>query len=222
MKKILSSFVLSTALLAVNMGSLSLATPLYAEEEVTTVSHSFMSDKTEIAVDLEVSGAEALCQTDDGFVWIGQYSGLTRYDSDEYVTYKSFNENGTEYSIINIRGLAADQNTLYVATHKNIFVYKDYQFSYVDIDAGVIKGIVLDEDNDFLEIWEEFEKAETEEAKFIKNIDKLEFLLQACAYGHDVKYYERSLNEITDKYCKEIALSAVEASKGNIKPNVIG
>ena len=153
MKKIVSSFVLSTALLAINMGSLSLATPLYAEEEVTTVSHSFMSDKTEIAVDLEVSGAEALCQTDDGFVWIGQYSGLTRYDSDEYVTYKSFNENGTEYSIINIRGLAADQNTLYVATHKNIFVYKDYQFSYVDIDAGVIKGIVLDEDKDFLYIF---------------------------------------------------------------------
>ena len=153
MKKIVSSFVLSTALLAINMGSLSLATPLYAEEEVTTVSHSFMSDKTEIAVDLEVSGAEALCQTDDGFVWIGQYSGLTRYDSDEYVTYKSFNENGTEYSIINIRGLAADQNTLYVATHKNIFAYKDYQFSYVDIDAGVIKGIVLDEDNDFLYIF---------------------------------------------------------------------
>ena len=72
---------------------------------------------------------KVMTKTDDGFVWIGQYSGLTRYDSDEYVTYKSFNENGTEYSIINIRGLAADQNTLYVATHKNIFAYKDYQFS---------------------------------------------------------------------------------------------
>ena len=92
------------------------------------------------------------------------------------------------------------------------------------MERDAIKKLLgsIDQDNDFLEIWEEFEKAETEEAKFIKNIDKLEFLLQACAYGHDVKYYERSLNEITDKYCKEIALSAVEASKGNIKPNVIG
>ena len=27
---------------------------------------SYMSDKTEIPVDMEVSGAEALCQTDDG------------------------------------------------------------------------------------------------------------------------------------------------------------
>ena len=59
-------------------------------------SKSFMSDKTEVSVNLEVSGAEALCQTDDGYVWIAQYSGLTRYDSKEYVTYKSFVENDVE------------------------------------------------------------------------------------------------------------------------------
>ena len=43
---------------------------------------SYMSDKTEIPVNLEVSGAEAICQTDDGYVWIAQYSGLIRYDSE--------------------------------------------------------------------------------------------------------------------------------------------
>ena len=31
---------------------------------------SYMSNKTEIPVDLEVSGAEAICQTEDGYVWI--------------------------------------------------------------------------------------------------------------------------------------------------------
>lgn len=80
----------------------------------------------------------------------------------------------------------------------------------------------LDEDNDYLEIWEEFEKNETSEAKFIKNIDQLEFLLQACAYGYDAKYFERSLNKITDPYCKEIAQSALEITKGNKKPKVVG
>ena len=80
----------------------------------------------------------------------------------------------------------------------------------------------LDEDNDYLEIWEEFEKNQTAEAKFIKNIDQLEFLLQACAYGYDAKYFERSLNKITDPYCKEIAQSAVEITKGNKKPKVVG
>ncbi|MBE6154176.1 MAG: HD domain-containing protein [Firmicutes bacterium] len=80
----------------------------------------------------------------------------------------------------------------------------------------------LDENNDYLEIWEEFEKLATEEAKFIKNVDQLEFLLQACAYGYDAVYFESCLNSITDPYCKEIALSAIETTKGNKMPKVIG
>ena len=35
-----------------------------------TARASYMSNKTEIPVNLEVSGAEALCQTEDGYVWI--------------------------------------------------------------------------------------------------------------------------------------------------------
>lgn len=80
----------------------------------------------------------------------------------------------------------------------------------------------LDQDNDFLELWEEFEEFETEEAKFIKNVDQLEFLLQACAYGYDAQYFKRSLTKIVDPYCKEIALSALETTKGNAKPQVVG
>ena len=80
----------------------------------------------------------------------------------------------------------------------------------------------LDEDNDYLEIWEEFEKLETPEAKFVKNVDNLEFLLQACAYGYDAKYFKRSLDNITDPYCREIASSAVELSNGNKEPLIIG
>ena len=110
----------------------------------TSSTKSFMSDKTEVAVNLEVSGAEAICQTDDGYVWIAQYSGLTRYDSQEYVTYKSFTENDTKYDIINVRALAADGNTLYVATNKNLFVYDNYEFSCINVEAGVIRDIALD------------------------------------------------------------------------------
>ena len=113
---------------------------------------SFMSDKTEISVDLEVSGAEALCQTADGYVWIGQYSGLTRYDSKEQVTYKSFEENGKEYSVINVKALAAKENTLYVATSENVFCYEDYHFTSLNIKAGIIKDLVLDDVHDLLYI----------------------------------------------------------------------
>lgn len=80
----------------------------------------------------------------------------------------------------------------------------------------------LDEDNDFFTIWEEFEKAETPESKLMKSVDSLEFLLQACAYGYDAKYFEKSLSKITEPHCKEIALAAIEATKGNKKPKVVG
>ena len=60
---------------------------------------SYMSNKTELHIDLEVSGAEAICQTEDGYVWIAQYSGLTRYDSKDFETFKSFEYDGKEYSV---------------------------------------------------------------------------------------------------------------------------
>lgn len=80
----------------------------------------------------------------------------------------------------------------------------------------------LDEDNDFLELWEEFERAESPEAKFIKNIDQLEFLLQACAYGYDAQYFEKSISKINNPYCIEIAKAAIKATNGMKKPKVVG
>lgn len=111
---------------------------------------SFMSDKTEIPVDLEIAGAEALCQTDDGFVWIAQYSGLTRYDSKEYVTYKNFTDGDKEYSIVNVKALASEGNTLYIATNNNVFVHKDHKFSCIEGDFGIVRDIELDAVNDLL------------------------------------------------------------------------
>ena len=117
-----------------------------------TARASYMSNKTEIPVNLEVSGAEALCQTEDGYVWIAQYSGLTRYDSKEFAVYKNFQYNGQDYNIINVRALAAKGNVLYVATSDHLYVYQDYHFEpLVEVD-GVITDIVLDEKSDLLYI----------------------------------------------------------------------
>ena len=142
MKKSLLSLLL--ACLAVASAVLGFSPEVFAE--------SYMSNKTEIPVDLEVSGAEALCQTEDGYVWIAQYSGLTRYDSREFVTYKSFEYEGEDYAVINVRALAAKGNTLYVATSEHVYVYKDYRFKPLVMDAGVISDIILDETNDLLYI----------------------------------------------------------------------
>ena len=117
-----------------------------------TARASYMSNKTEVPVNLEVSGAEALCQTEDGYVWIAQYSGLTRYDSKEFVTYKNFQFNGQEYNIINVAALAAKGNVLYVATSDHLYVYKDYHFEPLFEVNGFITDIVLDEKSDLLYI----------------------------------------------------------------------
>ena len=34
--------------------------------------NTYLSDKTEVEINLEVSGADAIEQTDDGYIWIGQ------------------------------------------------------------------------------------------------------------------------------------------------------
>lgn len=94
---------------------------------------SYLSDKTEIPINLEVSGANAVYQTTDGFVWIGQYGGLVRYDSKEFETFTEFEENGKEYNINNIKGLVENNNTLYMMATTDIFKYENYKFSYVDL-----------------------------------------------------------------------------------------
>ena len=80
----------------------------------------------------------------------------------------------------------------------------------------------LDFDNDFLQLWKEFEKRETEEAKFVKNLDELEFLLQSAAYELDTSSFKRSIENITDEHCKEIVNSLINLTKNNKKPKVEG
>jgi putative hydrolase of HD superfamily len=63
--------------------------------------------------------------------------------------------------------------------------------------------------DDYLKIWEEYEKGVTPEAKFVKEIDKLEMLLQAFIYdtqGFDVlREFQFSAKEgISSKVLQEI------------------
>ncbi len=111
---------------------------------------SIKGDKTEIPVNLEVSGAEALCQTDDGYVWIAQYSGLVRYDSENFVTYSSFVQDGIEYSILNVRALAKKNNTLYIATSSDIFIHENEEFKALEYDFGIIRDIDFNDVNNTL------------------------------------------------------------------------
>ncbi|MBR4496177.1 MAG: HD domain-containing protein [Acholeplasmatales bacterium] len=117
-----------------------------------TDSYAIMGDKTEIPVNLEVSGAEALCQTDDGYVWIAQYSGLVRYDSKSFKNYKSFTYNNEEHIILNVRALANKHNTLYIATSSEVLILENEQFQIIDYDFGTVRDIIFDDLNDLLYI----------------------------------------------------------------------
>lgn len=172
---------------------------------------SYMSNKTEIAIDLEVSGAEALCQTEDGYVWIAQYSGLTRYDSQEFVSYKNFEYEGQDYSVINVRALAADGATLYVATTEDVYVYNDNQFAPVDIGASVINDIILDRQNELLyvstlrdggRIYDIANKTVT----VIPGTDEINVQDIALDTARNNYYYQTDAG-VYDKYGKEILLS---------------
>lgn len=125
------------------------AVPTYGQESRAA---SYMSNKTEIPVDLEVSGAEALCQTDDGYIWIAQYSGLTCYDAKGFITYKSFEYEDQDYSVINVRALASTGNILYVATSENVYIHKNGHFEPLVLGLGVIVDILLDATRNLLYI----------------------------------------------------------------------
>jgi len=59
-------------------------------------------------------------------------------------------------------------------------------------------------ENDFLELWEEYEKQETEESKFVRQLDKLECIMQASCYGLNTSYMKTSKDNITLPYLIEI------------------
>ena len=72
--------------------------------------------------------------------------------------------------------------------------------------------------NDFLELWEEFENQETEESKFIKQVDKLECMMQASCYGLDISYMKSSINNITLPCLKEIVEELKVITQNNEVP----
>lgn len=73
-------------------------------------------------------------------------------------------------------------------------------------------------ENDFFEIWKEYENQITEEAIFVRELDKLEFLLQAVAYEMDVSFLKFSISQIKTPIFKEILEDAIDLTKGKELP----
>lgn len=72
-------------------------------------------------------------------------------------------------------------------------------------------------DNDFQELWNEYENQQSKEAQFIKQIDKLECIMQAVCYGLDAKYINGD-EKINIPCLLEILEEIKEISKNNKVP----
>ena len=72
-------------------------------------------------------------------------------------------------------------------------------------------------DNDFKDLWLEYENKDSPEATFIKQVDKLECILQAGSYGLNSKYIEGA-ESITLPCLKEILDDVYKITKDNELP----
>lgn len=75
---------------------------------------------------LPTSEANAVVQTEDGYIWIGSYGGLVRYDGNEF---KNYSITG-EFPAAGIRTLFSDQdNRLFIGTNdQGVFYYEKGEF----------------------------------------------------------------------------------------------
>ena len=120
---------------------------------VSTFAGSYLSDKAETPVTLNNTGARSICQTDDGYVWIGQFAGLNRYDSKELVSFNSYKKsNGVEEEIENVRLLANYGNTLFLVCSSGLLEYENNKFSEIDLHNETINISSIVVHNDLLYI----------------------------------------------------------------------
>ena len=89
-----------------------------------------------------------------------------------------------------------------------------------ELEKNALKRLLqsISFENDFLEIWEEYEKQESDESRFIRQLDKLECIMQASCYGLDISYMETSRDNITLPYLKEILDEIRELTRNNDIP----
>lgn len=87
---------------------------------------SFLSDKTETNYNanngLLTGKANTLCQTDDGYIWIGQYAGLTRYDARSFKTDTTYQD----HDLTGITSIASYQNKVIIGTQNGLFIKDEY------------------------------------------------------------------------------------------------
>ncbi|HCC07844.1 MAG TPA: phosphodiesterase [Clostridiales bacterium] len=59
-------------------------------------------------------------------------------------------------------------------------------------------------EDEYYRLWEEYEMNQTNEAIFVKEVDNLEFIMQAVSYGYNISVFTRSLGNIKNSILLDI------------------
>ena len=94
---------------------------------------SYLADKAETEIKLDVPGALSLCQSDDGYMWIGQYSGITKYDSNKFEKFTEFYEGETKYDIKSVKSIISYENMVFFSAADHLYKYDDGQFNNINL-----------------------------------------------------------------------------------------
>ncbi|MEG0594606.1 MAG: two-component regulator propeller domain-containing protein [Christensenella sp.] len=103
-----------------------------------------LSNQTQILYDsqngLPTSEANAVCQTKDGYIWIGSYGGLLRYDG---VRFTNFSKTKNGIAAAGIRSLYEDhKGVLWVGTNdKGLYRYQNGKFEACNNGSGEFNSI---------------------------------------------------------------------------------
>lgn len=78
------------------------------------------------------SEANVICETDDGYIWIGSYAGLTRYDGNEF-------EFILEGGLVNVVSMMTDsKGRLWIGTNDaGIARYENGKYTYFTVEDGL-------------------------------------------------------------------------------------
>lgn len=131
--RLIAAFIVLSAVIALFFSG----KPAYAEEKKADNFTAVMYNNSN---DLPTSEANDIVQTDDGFIYIGSYSGLIRYDGVNFTRFDSFT------GITSVVSLFIDsKNRLWVGTNDSgLALYENGDFTFYNREDGLTSLSVRD------------------------------------------------------------------------------
>lgn len=168
--------------------------------DTTLQGEEYLSDKIEVQYDVNngllTGKANTICQTEDGYIWIGQYAGLTKFDNKNFTTLT----NWQGYNLTAIVTLATKGNILFIGSEKGFFI-KDENNILTKVETSDASLVVKD-----IKIWNDYALVGTTSGLYKYDINNKKILREnsynvskIAILNDEVYYYIVGKNSV---YCK--------------------